>query len=220
MMSSPEPFSARPNRRRLWSLLAAAVVAAAVVVAVVLSVGDGASAGSRAAAASTSQTSRTSTASSPASTTTPPTSGPATAAPDNGGQLPASQAPVALTQAASAPSGPTVRLTAVEAIQGTGNGVGNINGPALRVTVEVTNGTASALALSGVQVTMSYTAEETPASPLDDPSGSDMTGDLAPGTSATGVYVFSVPADQRALVTVTVAYAAGAPFLVFSGSAA
>ena len=45
-------------------------------------------------------------------------------------------------------------------------------------------------------------------------------GVLQTGRSAEGRYVFSVPEDARDVVTVTVGYAAGAPFLVFTGSAA
>jgi hypothetical protein len=65
---------------------------------------------------------------------------------------------------------------------------------------------------------MYYGADKTPASPLDDPSqrpfGIDM---VAPGASADGVYVFTVPEGQRDLVTVEVGYQAGAPLLLFSG---
>jgi hypothetical protein len=64
---------------------------------------------------------------------------------------------------------------------------------------------------------MFYGSDETPASPLDDPSQAPFQGTVAPGETADGVYVFSVPAGERDSVTVEVGYTAGAPLLHFSG---
>ena len=64
---------------------------------------------------------------------------------------------------------------------------------------------------------MSYGADRTPASPLDDPSRRPFCGMVAAGESADGVYVFSVPADARDSVTIEVGYQAGAPLLLFTG---
>jgi hypothetical protein len=89
----------------------------------------------------------------------------------------------------------------------------------LRISVRVHNGSTTPLRLDDVAVTMSYGGARTPASPVDDPSAAELHGALAPGGSADGRYLFTVPADDRGAVTVTVGYQADAPFLVFTGRA-
>jgi hypothetical protein len=147
--------------------------------------------------------------------TTPSPAGPTGDVDQAPPQLPA----VDLSEAAQVGNGVTARITRLEAIDGTGKGPGNIAGPALRVTVRITNGTADTLSLDGVAVDMTHGADALPASPLDDPSADPFTGVVQPGASADGVYVFTVPADDRDAITVTVGYQAGAPFMVFTGSA-
>ena len=46
-----------------------------------------------------------------------------------------------------------------------------------------------------------------------------MTGTLDDGAGAEGTYVFRIPEDTRNEITLTVDYAAGAPIVVFHGSA-
>jgi hypothetical protein len=134
-------------------------------------------------------------------------------------ELPAELPAVALDGRAEAGNGVVALLPSIEAIQGTGTGPGNIAGPALRVTVRLENGTAESMSLDSVAVNVYYGAERTPASPLDDPSSAPFHGPLAPAKSADGVYVVRVPADARGDVTVEVGYRAGAPLLIFNGSA-
>jgi hypothetical protein len=95
-----------------------------------------------------------------------------------------------------------------------------VNGPALRVTVRIENGTDQPIELDGVATNLSYGADRTPASPLADDSERPFSGTLAAGASADAVYVFSVPADARDTVTVEVGYTAGAPLLQFTGPVA
>jgi hypothetical protein len=47
-----------------------------------------------------------------------------------------------------------------------------------------------------------------PASPLDDPSAAPFAGTVAPGEHADGVYVFTIPEEDRGSVTVSVGYQA------------
>ena len=49
-------------------------------------------------------------------------------------------------------------------------------------------------------------------------STGELSGALAAAGSAKGMYVFTVPADARNPVTVTVNYSSGAPTLVFTGA--
>lgn len=160
------------------------------------------------------------TASGPASTgpgtaTAPPGPG----APGGGpaGQRPPELSPVPLDAGATVPGVVTGRLVSVEAVQATGTGVGNISGPGLRVTVELT-GAARTLSLDGSFVELLTGADLAPASPVDDPSSAPLQGQLPQGGTATGVYVFGVDEGARGDVTVRVQPAPGEPFLVFRGA--
>ena len=207
----PTPDGTRTRRRGLLLAIGAVVLVAAIVALVlVLNRDNGTS--NAAAATTTSSTARDTSVipNPPTPTPTGPTS--------NVDALPTATAEVPLDSPAAVGNGVVANLTAIEGIQGTANGPGNVSGPAIRVTVHVVNGTAAPITLAGAAVNMYYGADDTPASPLDDPSarpfGIDM---IAPGDAADGVYVFSVPADQRDKVTVEVGYEAGAPLLLFSG---
>ena len=132
---------------------------------------------------------------------------------------PASVDPVSLDEQAAVGNGITAEIVSLEAIDGTGQGPGNVAGPALRATIRLTNGTGEEVGLDGVAVSMGHGVDLVPASPLDDPSAAPFRGTVQPGESADGVYVFTVPADDRDLVSLSVGYQAGAPFLVFTGPA-
>jgi hypothetical protein len=125
---------------------------------------------------------------------------------------------VPLDAGATVPGVVSGRLVSVEAVQATGTGVGNVSGPALRVTVELT-GAGQALPLDGSYVELLTGPDLAPASPVDDPSTAPLQGQLPPGGTATGVYVFSVDDGARGDVTVRVQPAPGEPFLVFRGAA-
>jgi len=220
--------SSRVSRRRL---LLAGTLVLVVVALVVLGLvtgrnGDGdrgAQAVAETSAAQTSGAPPSATAVAPSTSATPPavSSAPAPTTPTAvGDELPPSLPPVALTDTAAVDGAVAAELTDVRAIEGEGTGPGNVAGPAVAVTVRLTNGTAEELSLDGAVVSLTYTSDARPASPLDDPSAAPLSGALAPGSSAEGVYVFSVPADQRDVVSVAIGYQAGAPYLVFTGSVA
>ncbi|MGY1699138.1 hypothetical protein [Geodermatophilus sp. SYSU D00766] len=220
-MSEKEPRPAASSPRRLVLALAAVVLVA--VVAVVLLVrgggtGDGEDPGGSAAAPSSATT-----AAEPSLEATVP--GAEASAPTEDAQpvvdeLPPGLPPVPLDQPADAGDGVTATVSSIEAVDGVGAGRGNVSGPALRVTVRITNGTPEAVDLGGVAVDLTHGADAVPASPLDDPSQAPFAGSVEPGATAQGVYVFRVPPDDRDPVTVSVGYRAGAPFMVFTGPAA
>jgi hypothetical protein len=163
----------------------------------------------------------------PSSSSAAPSSGGAAAtrtAPSTGAQRdlnapPPSLAPVRLNAPAAEGNGITARVIGTQAIQGSATGPGNVDGPALRVTLRITNGTARPVSLDGVAVNLAYGPALTPASPLDDRSQAPFHGTVAPGGSADGVYVFTIAVRDRDAITLTVGYQAGAPILVFTGSA-
>jgi hypothetical protein len=211
------PAQSRPSgRRRLWAAVAGVSVVALVVLFIVLSGGDDDPPGT----AGSTTGSSTGTSSAPSSGAAATDSATAAPTPGDPNAAPPSLPPVALDDVAAVGNGMTASIVDIEAIQGEAMGPGNIAGPALRVTVRITNGTSAATSLDGVAVNLAYGADLTPASPLDDPSQRPFVGSVAPGKTGEGVYVFTVPEDSRDSITIDVGYEAGAPILVFTGSAA
>jgi hypothetical protein len=205
-------------RRRPWVRAAAlvpAVLVALLVVALVIGNDDEGSSAPPVAGTGTAETSA------PATGTPSPArvdAGPAPAgSPD---ELPPSLPAVALDQPAAVGNGISASVLSVTAIQGTASGPGNVAGPALRVSLRIHNGTGAPVSLDGVAVALTYGADSTPAEPLEDPSRAPFHGTVAAGGAADGIYVFTVPAGDRDTITVSVGYQPGAPFLVFTGSAA
>ena len=132
-------------------------------------------------------------------------------------EAPVTTAPaVGLTDTADFGDRVTARITQVAAVQATATLPGEVSGPAVAVTVEITNSSAETVGLDSVTLTLTDAAGN-PASPIAADPSTPLSGVLAAGAAATGTYVFTVPADQRNPVTVTVSYSSGAPTLVFSG---
>jgi hypothetical protein len=210
---SPEAPPTSPARRRLLAV-AAIVVLVAALVGVLIAVSGGEDDGTAAASTPTA-TAPSAEAGVPEPLPTPEPTGPT----EDVDELPPAQPEVGLDEPAAVGNGIVARIAELEAIEGSAVGPGNIAGPALRVTVRIENGTPEPVSLGGVAVNASYGPDRTPASPLDDESQRSFTGLVEPGESADGVYVFSVPADARDQVTVEVGYQAGAPLLLFTGTA-
>ena len=217
------PRSAWSRPRVLLAAAVAVLVVAGTTLALVLTgSGDGPGAGAQAATPSATPSGVVvpTAPSVPDGTVVPAPPTPQPAGPtSNADALPPSLPAVPLDQPAAVGNGVTAVVSSLEAIEGTGQGPGNVAGPALRATVRITNGTAEPVSLDAVVVDLASGAARTPASPLDDPSALPFRGTVAPGGTAEGAYVFTVPVEDRAVVTLSVGYQAGAPFLVFTGSA-
>ena len=219
-MNAPSDTPVVRSSRRRTAVAAVLGLLAAVLVVLALTTGGSDDEPAGAAGATPSATSAapsaapTTVALAPAADTPAPT-GPTTDA----DEPPASLAPVPLDQPAAVGDGVTARVVSLDAVDATGVGPGNVTGPALRVTVAMTNGTAGALPLGGVAVDLASGPELVPASPVNDPSAAPFSGTVAAGGTAQGVYVFSIAAADRADVTLSVGYEAGAPVLVFTGAA-
>ena len=132
-------------------------------------------------------------------------------------EVPVTTAPaVALTDTADFGGQVSARISQVSAIQASATLPGEIAGPAVAVTVEITNGSSAAIGLDTVTVTLAD-AGGTPATTISSDPAAPLQGALEPGAAKSGTYVFTVPADQRNPVMVTVNYSTGAPTLVFTG---
>ncbi|KQS68793.1 DUF5067 domain-containing protein [Modestobacter sp. Leaf380] len=210
-MSSPAA-PRRPSRRLLVLGAAGTVVVLAALAVLLTSLGGGDETGSAAPTSSFSVSS--SPEPPPTNPPTPEPSGPTAEATD----LPPALTAVGLGDPAAVGDGVTGRLVSVEAVQGDGEGIGNIDGPALLVTVELTNGTAAPVSFDAAVVEAYTGSDLAPATLLDDSQAAPLAGTVDPGATVTGSYVFYVPEDDRDDVTVQVGYQAGAPYLVFRGA--
>lgn len=140
--------------------------------------------------------------------------------PGETGQLPQpTQAPTDMESIATAVPGVTVALSSLEAVQGEGSGVGEVSGPAIRFSVDISNSTDAAVDLSTTVVLAYYGPDQVPAGPVSGPGAAALPTSLEAGGTARGTYVFTVPADQRDHVRITVDYRAGVPAIVFDGEA-
>jgi hypothetical protein len=126
--------------------------------------------------------------------------------------------PVALTDTADYGNGVTVKLGAIEAITTQAQLPGEIAGPGVKVTVDIVNGSSAAIDLGNVIVDLVDGAGE-PAIPMTASPANPFTGSLGAGETATGVYVFTVPASYTNPATITVSYTTEAPVVVFVGDA-
>jgi hypothetical protein len=114
--------------------------------------------------------------------------------------------------------GVTVDVVKLESVQGQGTGPGERDAPAVRFTIELSNGTSSELDLRAVTVTAYSGPDLDPASDLGRPGVELFPASAGAGDSVQGVYVFAIPPNRRDDVTVHVGYRAESPTAIFRGS--
>ena len=215
---TPTDRPSRPGRRGVLAIVALVVLAVAIVVGFAVRNGED----GRAAAV----TGTRSTAPAESSPSTGPTGSPAptgeavTPGPGSIDALPTSLPQVGLTETAAVGDGVTVAVASVERFEGEGVGPGNVSGPALRVTVRLTNGTADAVSLDAVSVNAGVGDDVVPAPELNDVSRAPFSRSVAPGSTAEGTYTFSLPSGATGPVVIDVGYRPGAPLVLFVGPVA
>lgn len=121
--------------------------------------------------------------------------------------------------AAESVPGLSATIERLETVQGEARGPGEIAGPALRFAVVVVNSTGASLELSTVVVNLDYGNDRIPGGEIAAPGGSPLPARVAGGATAEGVYLFTVPADARDLVNITVDYSVDVGPVIFSGPA-
>jgi hypothetical protein len=216
--SKPAPAQ-RSSRRGGWWIGGGIVLAIIIVAAILGSIalarsGEGTHPGVSNAAADSSAP-RASDASPSAPASAPASDPPASDAPTPG----ASSSPIPFDKVAEPARGVTISLSTLEAVNGTGTGIGKIDGPSIRFHVVFANSAAKAASLAGVVVNVYYGADARPASRLDGPGGVDLPDSVAAGASAAGVYIYNIPTAQRNDVRITISLTTAAPVTVFEGSA-
>jgi hypothetical protein len=110
-----------------------------------------------------------------------------------------------------------IEVTRIESVKGVARGIGEVAGPALRFTVQVTNGSSKALNLDLAIVSVYSGAKDNPASALSGPGATPLPEKLKAGAKASGTYVFGVPVDQRGHVRVDFSYIINQPTVIFRG---
>lgn len=118
-------------------------------------------------------------------------------------------------EATSAP-GVTARLARIDSVRATASLPGEVGGPALAITVKVTNETGKKLDLALGVVNAYYGPERTPAVSVASDGEVPFPASVASGESAKGVYVFQVPEKARP-VRVELDLGNGADVVVFKG---
>lgn len=215
---APEAAASLATRNRVIIALVALVLVAVASIVWTTSRGQDPPAEAR----TTAETSQGSAPSSSSTTQQPTGSGSETAAPTATGgdanELPVPLEPVPLDETADFGDEVSAELVDLAAIQAEGQGVGEISGPAIRVTVGLLNGTSQPLSLDAVTVTLYFGSELTPAPSISDPGTVPFRGSLAPGESAQGVYTFSIAEDDRDNISITVSHSPTSSIVVFNGA--
>ena len=129
-------------------------------------------------------------------------------------------APAVALNESSTSGDATVAITSLDAVDVSGDALapGEIGGAALQVNLSVTAG-GQDVDLSGALATLTYGPDATPAAPLSAAEGTELPASVSAGQTTTGSFRFSVPADARDQVTVSVTVVPGQPAVVFQGSA-
>jgi tetrahydromethanopterin S-methyltransferase subunit D len=123
-----------------------------------------------------------------------------------------------LTETAAPAADIAISLVGIKAVQAVSNIPGEVNGPALEVTVQIANSAATVLDLDHAMVDL-LDSTGAPGLATTTTSVREFAGELATGASATGVYVYRVPTDRRDPITVQVQFTAGEAVAQFSGNA-
>lgn len=215
----PVAVSGDPARRNRIIAIAigALLVLGGIVAVLVMTLTPGDSTGAPGPEPSTSASDSPSPTPEPGETTDDPSATPTPGPTEAFGQ-PANP-PVAIDEQATPQTGVTAVIDRLESVDGEAVQPGDIAGPSVRFRMTVTNDTAAALDLTLVTVNAYYGADDTPAGPLTKPGGEAFPDSVAAGSTATGVFVFTVPEGSRDRFTVTLDIAAGTPLAVFTGPA-
>jgi hypothetical protein len=127
-----------------------------------------------------------------------------------------SKKPVRLDKPGRTGTGLTARLTTIKAIDAKAQLPGEVAGPALSLSVEVSNTGAKTVDLNAVVVTV-LDSDEAPGGEMSSAPAKPLKGKLSAGKTVRGVYVFTIDKNKRNPVTVTVSIS-DAPVLVFTGT--
>lgn len=123
---------------------------------------------------------------------------------------------VALSDDASLADSITVRVARVTSKVVQGVGPGESTGPAVVAVIEIDNDSSKAVNVDSAMVSLTFGKKADVGIPMTDGSR-PFVGQLKPGTSVAGTYVFGVPKAAQKSFNLSVAYTAGVPVAQFKG---
>lgn len=123
---------------------------------------------------------------------------------------------IELGDTAELEGGVNVTVSEVEALDVEAKTPGEIAGPAVALTLTVENTSDESVDMSTAMVSVTG-SKDSFGQPTTSEPYSPFLGAVAPGETASGIYVFRLPADERGSLEVTVEYIAGAPIALFVG---
>ncbi|WP_247042131.1 hypothetical protein [Arthrobacter rhizosphaerae] len=126
--------------------------------------------------------------------------------------------PVAIGEPAPVSAGILTKVLSIESVQGEARIPGEIAAPAIRVTLQFTNHTQSSVDMTRTVVIAEYGPDSVPAEELGG-GASDFPTEIAPGQSASAVFIFAVPVEQRNGVRFLVDHKLDLPVVVIEGAA-
>lgn len=144
-------------------------------------------------------------------------SGTATSQAPNDSQVVPDVTPIDIEDPGAIKEGLTVQVTAVEAVDGTARGPGEVAGASVRITVTVINTSSAELTLRTAVVSCYFGPDRTPAQELREPGGRPLPELITANSAVDGVYIFTVPPDQRSDVTLLVDYSVDVVPVLFHG---
>lgn len=216
---------ASAQRKRMVLAVAAALLVVAGLVWAVIAAGSGAPA-TPTQSASTGPSQSASSApvarptvpapTPPAASAVPTASAPPTGGTGSGSPIAPEADPVAPDEVA-AQAGVEVELARVEHVDGEAIAPGEIAGPAIRLTIEVRNGSNRSIDAGLIAVNAYFGEARTPGNSLMQPGGSPFGGAIPAGQSARGVYLFEAGSVDLADVLVGVDVLPGSPTFTFRG---
>ncbi len=209
--------SSEPGGARKWWFIGAAAVV--VVVAMVWAIASGALTGRVPDATPTPSVTPTTgpvTTPVPEPSVAPPT---ATGTPTVEPTRRATTVKTGLDGQAETSPGVTASVVRVEAVSGEARGPGEVAGPALRVTIDVKNGSGKAIRTELGLINVYYGKDRRPAGLLSGPGAAPFPEQIPAGGSGRGTSVFNVPVDDRDLIEIEFSYSTDAAIVIFRGSA-
>jgi hypothetical protein len=213
--SAPDgPTQADRNKRILLGVAAAVVVALIVVLFVVL---QGRDDDDNKPPSSSATTPSSSGAPSSRPSKVPTTHGPTPSATPAPSKAPPKTVPASFSDNVPLNDGVSVEVADIESVKGEAHGPGQVAGPALRFTIQVTNKSKKALDLDLAIVNAYSGRKDDPAVQLDGPGGSPLPQKLKAGGVASGKYVFNIPVKDRGHVRVDFSYTIDQPTVIFRG---
>lgn len=113
-------------------------------------------------------------------------------------------------------TGVTVDVAGTRAVTVTGRGPGQLSGPAVAVSLKLTNGTDRSIDVTNSVIAAFY-GDDVPANESTSSPAKPWRGMVKPESSITGTYVFLIPVKQRTKVHLAISYDPTKPVVTLVG---